>query len=131
MGFFDDVVDNVLKPAGKFLGMQTKFQRGLLKTVGHIASFGATTAMEQQRGQRYAQREQERVSAQALQASQNQASLAMQEQNKANQRRPDIAAILARTIGRGQGGASSTMLTGVGGVPKKNLKLGDTSLLGE
>jgi type II secretory pathway pseudopilin PulG len=51
-------------------------------------------------------------------------------QNAANQKTPDITAILRRAAAMGSNGLSSTMLTGPGGVAPSNLTLGKTSLLG-
>jgi uncharacterized protein HemX len=51
-------------------------------------------------------------------------------QNAANQKTPDITAILKRAAVMGNSGLSSTMLTGPGGVKSSNLQLGKTSLLG-
>lgn len=50
--------------------------------------------------------------------------------NAANQKTPNVAAILARAQQMGSAGLSSTMLTGPGGVNSGNLNLGKTTLLG-
>lgn len=50
--------------------------------------------------------------------------------NAANQKTPDIAAILSRAATAGKAGLSSTMLTGPSGVAPGSLNLGKTSLLG-
>jgi uncharacterized protein HemX len=47
-----------------------------------------------------------------------------------NQQKPNVAAILARAATMGNGGLSSTMLTGPTGVSTGSLNLGKTSLLG-
>lgn len=51
-------------------------------------------------------------------------------QNEANQKTPDIAAILSRAATASKGGVGSTMLTGPGGVSNSTLNLGKSSLLG-
>lgn len=51
-------------------------------------------------------------------------------QNAANQKTPDVTAILQRAAAMGNNGLSSTMLTGPGGVKSSSLLLGKTSLLG-
>lgn len=51
-------------------------------------------------------------------------------QNAANQKVPNVAQILARAATMGNGGLSSTMLTGPSGVDGASLNLGKTSLLG-
>ena len=109
MGFFDEVKD-------------------VFGAVADVATFGITSNLRARRMQKRAEKEQERQSAQAIQATQNQARLAEQQQSRVNQRMPDVAAILARAMGSRIG---TTQLTGPGGVPKKNLRLGETSLLGE
>jgi hypothetical protein len=50
--------------------------------------------------------------------------------NRANPKRPDVAAALARTAMAARGGASSTMSTGPRGVDPNALTLGRASLLG-
>lgn len=50
-------------------------------------------------------------------------------QGAANQQTPDIASILSRAANTGKG-ASSTMLTGPGGVDTSSLNLGKSTLLG-
>ena len=51
-------------------------------------------------------------------------------QNAANQKAPNVAAILAKAAQMGNQGLSSTMLTGPGGVNTSNLNLGKNTLLG-
>lgn len=51
-------------------------------------------------------------------------------ENAANQKTPDVSAILARAAQAGNQGLSSTMLTGPGGVNNGSLNLGKSTLLG-
>lgn len=51
-------------------------------------------------------------------------------QNAANQKTPNVAAILAKAAQMGNGGISSTMLTGPSGVNADGLNLGKSTLLG-
>ena len=50
--------------------------------------------------------------------------------NAANQKQPDIAAIIGANRASQGGGVGSTMLTGPGGVPTGTLSLGKNTLLG-
>lgn len=50
--------------------------------------------------------------------------------NAANQKVPDLSAILARAATSGRDGINSTMLTGPGGVNPAGLNLGGKTLLG-
>lgn len=52
-------------------------------------------------------------------------------QAAANQQTPDVASILQRAATAGNGGQSSTMLTGPGGVDSSTLNLGKSTLLGK
>ncbi len=58
------------------------------------------------------------------------AKQADQDFNRANQRKPDTAAILSAAQQAGKGGASGTMLTGAQGVDPASLTLGKNTLLG-
>lgn len=58
------------------------------------------------------------------------ASEADQATNRANQKRPDTAAILGAAQQAGRAGASGTMLTGPTGVDPSTLQLGKNTLLG-
>lgn len=73
---------------------------------------------------------QEKAQRQAQAAASAQAKAADEAQNKANQRRPDTAAIMAAAQQSGMAGNSSTMLTGTAGVGADALKLGKSTLLG-
>jgi predicted ATP-dependent serine protease len=64
----------------------------------------------------------------AAEVARKQASLADQANNRANAKRPDLAALF---VGNAMpGGISSTMLTGAKGVDKSQLLLGRNTLLG-
>lgn len=56
---------------------------------------------------------------------------AVEAQNRVNQKKPDVGAILDQARQAGKGGASGTMLTGPMGVAPSDLTLGKKSLLGE
>lgn len=58
------------------------------------------------------------------------AAQADQDFNRANQKRPDAAAILSAAQQSGKQGASGTMLTGPQGVDPSTLALGKSTLLG-
>ena len=57
-------------------------------------------------------------------------SAAEQANNKASQKRPDIAGALASAMLAGKAGSSGTMLTGPGGIDPGALQLGKSTLLG-
>jgi uncharacterized protein HemX len=54
-----------------------------------------------------------------------------QAQNAANQKTPDVSAILQRAATAGNAGQSSTMLTGPSGIATSSLNLGKQTLLGQ
>ncbi len=54
-----------------------------------------------------------------------------QAMNRANQKKPNTAAILAAAQQAGKGGIGGTLLTGPSGVPDDLLSLGKTGLLGQ
>lgn len=58
------------------------------------------------------------------------ANQAQQDFNRANQKQPDTAGILAATQQAGKAGASGTMLTGPTGIKPDSITLGKTTLLG-
>lgn len=98
---------------------------------GGSAAIATYEGRKQDRAQRRALGEQAALQQQAVDAARRQARTAEENMNRANQKKPDLAAIFARAASAAQGGAASTQLTGPGGVPKKNLRLGETTLLGE
>lgn len=73
---------------------------------------------------------QEKAQGQAKEAALKQESMADQANNKANQKKPDISAIMSAAQQASKTGGSSTMLTGPGGIDPSALQLGKTSLLG-
>lgn len=67
---------------------------------------------------------------QATKSAKATADAATEANNRANQKKPDAAALLAGNQAAGKGGASGTMLTGPSGVDPSALQLGKTTLLG-
>ncbi len=67
---------------------------------------------------------------QALAASKATATQADIATNRANQKTPDIGAMLAGNQQAAQGGISGTMLTGPSGIDPTTLQLGKNTLLG-
>ena len=61
----------------------------------------------------------------------DQAAAADRASNAANQKQPDISALMSRVAAGAQGGPGSTMLTGPQGVSQDALKLARTTLLGQ
>lgn len=59
-----------------------------------------------------------------------QAQLAEQDTNRANQKAPDIGALLSANQQQSLSGQSGTMLTGAQGVDPNSLSLGKSTLLG-
>jgi len=68
---------------------------------------------------------------QARAAAERQAAAAEQSFNRANQKRPDVSAILSAASQAARGGESSTMLTGSQGISPNMLSLGKNTLLGQ
>lgn len=77
-----------------------------------------------------AQKAQKRAANQAASQAEQQQRQAEREFNRANQKRPNIAALAARNRAMGQGGPGGTFLTGTMGAPVSGGMLGRTSLLG-
>lgn len=67
---------------------------------------------------------------QAQANAESQAAQADQANNRANQKRPDVAGALSAAMQAGKAGASGTMLTGASGVDTSSLTLGKSTLLG-
>jgi hypothetical protein len=84
----------------------------------------------QEKMQRQALRAQEEATRTSLAAAQRQERLGAEAERRANMKKPDIAAILANAQSAQLRGPTSTILTGIEGVKKKQT-LGETSLLGE
>lgn len=74
---------------------------------------------------------QKKAMAQAQANAEKQAAAADQAFNAANQKRPDVSAILDAATQAGRGGVSGTMLTGAQGVDPNALTLGRSTLLGQ
>lgn len=89
----------------------------------------ATSAATVYQGAR-AQKAQKRAANQAASQAEQQQLQAEREFNRANQKRPNIAALAARNRAMGQGGPGGTFLTGTMGAPVSGGMLGRTSLLG-
>lgn len=89
---------------------------------------GAALAYSVYSGERAADRQQSANSA-AKKRAKEQAALAEQDRNRANQKKPNVNAILASVLQ--SGGSSNTMLTGTRGVPNSQLTLGRNNLLGQ
>ena len=86
-------------------------------------AYSAYAGNKADQNQRSAQR-------QSLRTAQDQANAAEQANNRANQKRPDIAGALSAAMQSGKAGASGTMLTGPGGIDPNALQLGKSTLLG-
>lgn len=97
-----------------------------------IAAIGTAAAIKQGEAQKNAQkaslRLQERAQNDAMSAAMRQDQLNAQELAKANARKPNLEGLVAFETSKQTSGAGSTLLTGV---PSKNLKLGQTGLLGD
>lgn len=92
-----------------------------------VTAGGTVASISSQTKQRNAQK----TAAAQTQAS-SEAALAETERanNAANQKKPNIAGIIAEASKRSRSGPGNTMLTGPGGVASSALSLGRTSLLG-
>lgn len=74
---------------------------------------------------------QKKANAQAQTNAKKQAQLAEQDTNRANQKAPDIGALLSTNQQQSLSGQSGTMLTGAQGVDPNSLSLGKSTLLGQ
>lgn len=97
----------------------------VIAAVVSTAAAGATVVQGQQ-----AAKAQKRAAGQAVSQAEQQQRQAEREFNRANQKRPNIAAFAARNRAMGQGGPGGTFLTGTMGAPVSGGMLGRTSLLG-
>jgi uncharacterized protein HemX len=99
-----------------------------------VAAAGVGTSLymgsKQEDVQKKALQQQRQAQTQAEQQALDQQRRSEQAQNAANQKTPDLSAILARAATSGASGVSSTMLTGPGGVSTGGLNLGGKTLLG-
>lgn len=93
--------------------------------IAGLAGAGASvySASQRAKAQRRANAANERIAAQQAQAAETQF-------NKANQKAPDIAAIVDNNRNAMRGGLGATFLTGSQGVDQSQLQLGRASLLG-
>lgn len=89
----------------------------------------ASTGYSVYSGQKAA-KTQKRAATQAARQAEQQQRQAEREFNRANQKRPNIAAMMTRNRAAGGGGLAGTFLTGQGGAPVAGGMLGRTSLLG-
>ena len=87
-------------------------------------------AMDQRRLQKRALNEQAAIQKQAMAAANREQRLNEMEYNKANQKTPDMAALLTNAS-KVAGAETSTMLTGSKGLDPLKMKLQRPSLLGE
>lgn len=90
-----------------------------------VAGAGATAyaANKQAKTQKRAQRQ----AARDAEAARKQAD---REFNRANQKSPNVAALMKRNMADGYSGSTGTFLTGSGGAPVSGSMLGRTTLLG-
>ena len=94
-----------------------------------IAASAAASGASVYQGQK-AQKAQRRAANQAASQAEQQQRQAEREFNRANQKRPNIAALAARNRAMSGGGVGGTFLTGTMGAPTSSGMLGRTSLLG-
>lgn len=73
---------------------------------------------------------QKRAASQAARQAEEAQRAAERDYNRANQKKPNVAALMARNQASGGGGIGGTYLTGVGGAPNTGGMLGRTSILG-
>jgi type II secretory pathway pseudopilin PulG len=97
----------------------------LTAAIASVATAGASIYQGQQSA-----RAQRRAANQATMQAEMQQSQAEREFNRANQKRPNIAALAARNRAMSGGGVGGTFLTGTMGAPTSSGMLGRTSLLG-
>lgn len=94
-----------------------------------IAATAASTATSVYTGQKQASA-QKRASRQVAKQAEAAQRQAQREFNAANQKAPDIAALMKRNRAVGKAGVSGTYLTGPSGVTPSGGMLGRTTLLG-
>lgn len=103
---------------------------GAAAAVGSTA-YGVYSGQKQQASQKQALAAQNQAQQQAEANALSTERKSEVAQNAANQRTPNIAAILQRAATMGSTGLSSTMLTGPTGVSSSSLNLGKSTLLGQ
>ena len=94
------------------------------------AVVGAVAAIGSLQQQKQAAKEQKKAQRQVERQATATAAAAEREQNRANARSPDLAAILTSNRANAGGGIGSTLLTGSKGVRNDLLSLGRKTLLG-
>jgi Na+(H+)/acetate symporter ActP len=94
-----------------------------------LGTAAAGTAATVYQGEK-ARSSQNKANDQAKMAAQKTAADAARANNKANQKKPDTAALLAANALAATGGQGSTMLTGPMGIDPSALTLGKSTLLG-
>jgi hypothetical protein len=77
-----------------------------------------------------ARKQQKKAAGQARTDAENMQRQADRQYNAANQKAPNIAALLKRNMDASKGGVGGTFLTGTGGAPATPGMLGRTTLLG-
>lgn len=92
--------------------------------------YGIYNGQQQAGAQKKQLQAQQNAQTEAEQQSLSQMRQSEQADNEANQKTPDLSAILSRAAVAGRTGLSSTMLTGPGGVAPGLLNLGKNTLLG-
>lgn len=94
-----------------------------------VAVAAAGTGYSIYSGEKHA-KAQEAAQNEARAAAETQEKQADQAMNRANQKSPDVGAILSAAQQAAKGGGGGTMLTGPQGVDNSALQLGKSSLLG-
>lgn len=110
------------------MGIET----GTAILIGSLLGGAATVygSEKQASGQRKALRAQEQAQKQAIGDAVSQRRASEEQMRKANQKTPDINAIMADAMSRSSSGVSGTRLSG-SGLGQQSLGLGRTRLLGE
>jgi hypothetical protein len=97
--------------------------------VAAVTTMAIGTAYSIYSGERAADA-QKKANAQAVKQASDAAAAADRATNRANPKRPDLAAMLTGNAAAAKGGQSGTMLTGPAGVDPNALALSKTTLLG-
>ena len=102
---------------------------GVVTAIAAVGIMAAGTGYSIYAGEE-ARKQQSRAQGDAKNNALKQEKLQDEANNKANQKRPDVNAIMAAAQQTAKGGVGGTMLTGPQGVDPSALQLGKTSLLG-
>lgn len=94
------------------------------------AGAAAFSAYDTKRKGGKALRMQSAAADQAKRGAENAARMAQRETNRANQKTPNIAALMKRNLDASSAGVGGTFLTGAGGAPVASGMLGRSTLLG-